>query len=222
MKVTLIDVMGDDLSVVNAARVSFEKESSYEEKDDYGVVLDLQDKDKKLIKYLADNDHWTPFSQTAISLRIRAPIPIRTQCFKHKFGFSENETSRRYVSSTPTAFYPTWRNAAKSAKQGSGKAFTRRKQSRVRDKYIEHITRSLMLYEDMIKENVCPEQARFVLPQGVHTEWIWTGSLSAFARFCKQRLDPHAQQEIQELARMVSDTIEPLFPVSWDALVGEL
>jgi thymidylate synthase (FAD) len=224
MKVELIDHMGDDLAIVNAARVSFNKESNWVQYtcgDGCCYEEYLSDADTKLIKYLAKHDHWTPFAHTSISLRMQAPVPIRTQCFKHKQGFVENEESRRYVSDTPTLFVPdAFRSKPDgSIKQGSGGVHYDSEDWK--DIYRSFAKDAINLYEQMITDGVCPEQARFVLPQGVEVQWIWTGNLYAFANFFNKRTDPHAQKEIQDLARMVGDIIEPLFPVSWTALVKE-
>jgi len=161
--------------------------------------------------------HWSPFGQQVIKLKMKAPVPIRTQSFKHKIGFVENEESRRYIKSTPELFIPEFRSAPDGdIKQGSGgphknaKAWKRVYESTCREA-IRH-------YEDMIEDGVAPEQARFVLPQGVYVNWVWTGSLYAYAEFYNKRADSHAQQEIQDLAHAVATVIEPLFPVSWKAL----
>lgn len=210
MKAEYIDHLGDDLTVVNAARVSFNK-----------FRTELDESDKKLIGYLAKHKHWTPFAHPQITLRMTAPIPIRTQCFKHKVGFSENEISRRYVDETPKFFRPVWRQRHSSAKQGSGEEFSKPEALQYRSMYEQAIYHCLDAYERMIAGGVCPEQARFVLPQGMQTSWIWTGSLAAFARFYQQRSDPHAQVEVQVLAAQVSAIISDLFPVSWEALTQE-
>lgn len=217
MKAEYVDHMGDDLSVVNAARVSFDKITNWED-DVRGRLIGH---DARLIRYLAKHNHWSPFAHTAVTLRMSAPAPIRTQCFKHKVGFSENEVSRRYVSKTPTLYVPKEFRTAPSGnvKQGSG---GRHKHS---DDWVQVYERSckaaIAAYDSMIADGVCPEQARFVLPQGVEVEWIWTGNLASYARFYKQRTDPHAQREIRDLAEMVGQIIEPLFPVSWRALVED-
>ena len=230
MKAELIDHMGDDLSVVNAARVSFDKKSTWEQAccgkgTVHGCCGDpvavLSEADTRLIRYLAKHNHWTPFAHTSISLRMKAPVPIRTQCFKHKAGFVENEESRRYISSTPELFIPEeFRSKPEgSVKQGSGETHP---MSEVwRKIYADVCGSSIQLYEAMIEDGVCPEQARFVLPQGCQVNWIWTGNLMAFARFFNQRTDSHAQVEVQQLAAMVGEIIEPLFPVSWAALTQQ-
>jgi len=206
MKAELVDYMGTDATVANAARVSFNKhKNSFDERDE------------KLITYLADHNHWTPFAHPQITLRIKAPISIRTQCFKHKIGFTENEISRRYVSDAPEFFDPTWRGApTNGAKQGSSEALMGT--SVPNALYQTALDSCTFAYDRLLKEGVAPEQARFVLPQGMYTEWYWTGSLSAFARFYKQRTHEGAQQEIKELADMIQEIVEPLFPVSWKAL----
>ena len=205
--------MGNDLSVANAARVSFAK-----------VSEELTSKDERLLDYLADHNHWTPFAHTAISLRMQAPIPIRTQCFKHKAGFVENEESRRYIDDTPTFFTPrSWRRRPEgSVKQGSGESFDLITNHALTSVYNRYMQECIAYYEYLVnEEHVAPEQARFVLPQGVEVQWIWTGNLASYARFYLLRKDSHAQGEVQELAGMVGRVIEPLFPHSWKALVGD-
>lgn len=162
-------------------------------------------------------EHWVPFAHPQITLRMRAPVPITVQCYKHKVGFVESGESRRYVKSTPTFYMPdTIREAAENVKQGSGG--THYENREWLEAYKAHMESSIDLYEHAISEGVCPEQARFLLPQGVELNWVWTGSLYAYANFFNQRTDPHSQKEIQILAKQVGDIIEPLFPVSWAAL----
>jgi len=213
---------GDDLMVVNAARVSMHKESEWEYgewlEDAQGIYMDmvLSDKDAKLISYLAKHGHWTPFSHNAITLRIKAPIFVARQLFKHKIGFTENEVSRRYVDDEPEFYLPdVWRARADNVKQGSS---SNAANITVPGSYEAACMTALSCYKSMIDDGVAPEQARMVLPQSMMTEWYWTGSLAAYARMCKLRLDPHAQKETQEIAQMISDIIAPLFPVSWKAL----
>lgn len=220
--VEYVDHMGSDLTIVNAARVSFNKESEWEEIDHDGVGH-LTVKDSNLINYLAKNNHWTPFAHPQITLRIKAPISIRTQLFKHKVGFVENEISRRYVSYTPDVYYPFWRQKPKgNAKQGS-EDFVSDVQDKVlfQTTYKNAIDTCVEVYNSLIDKGVAPEQARFVLPQGTYTEWWWTGSLAAYARVYKQRLDPHAQWEVREYAKAINQIIEPLFPESWYVLTKE-
>jgi thymidylate synthase (FAD) len=210
--VQYISHMGDDLMVVNAARVSFNKKST-----------ELTDKDAKLISYLAKHKHWTPFAHPQITLHIKAPISIRTQLFKHKQGFVENEVSRRYVKDEPDYYIPEWRSApTNGAKQGSEDFIT----DLVIEDYDRAYNRVAMdaidTYNTLLREGVAPEQARFVLPQGTYTEWWWTGSLAAYARVYALRADAHAQWEVREYAKTISDLIKPLFPVAWGALCPPL
>ena len=206
--VELVDHMGSDLTVANAARVSF---SIHKEK--------FEDKDAKLINYLAKHNHWTPFAHPQITLRIKAPISIRTQCFKHKQGFVENEVSRRYVATEPEFYEPTWRTKPTGgAKQGSEDFMVREGAAISSISYGRAINQCLKSYNYLLKRGVAPEQARFVLPQGMYTEWYWTGSLAAYARVYKLRIDTHAQWEVQEYAKAIGEIIEPFFPVSWSAL----
>ena len=225
MKAEYIDHMGTDLSVVNAAKVSFDKwEDHWITEEEAKALSESTGKDikphTKLISYLAKHDHWTPFAHTSIQLRMQAPIPIRTQSFKHKQGFVENEESRRYISSRPALFVPReFRSAPEgSIKQGSGGVHPASKGGKNQYEYLCNIL--IDTYEDMVTDGICPEQARFILPQGVEVNWIWTGNLYAFANFYNKRTDSHAQGEIQDLATMVGEIVEPLFPVSWKALTN--
>lgn len=223
--VQYVDHMGDDLTVVNAARVSFAKESEWEgERHWTGAIKNktLSEKDSKLIRYLAKHNHWTPFAHPQISLRIKAPIFIRTQLFKHKVGFTENEISRRYVTFEPEIYLPQWRTApTNGAKQGSDDfvqdAF---KAAELERGYQTIVQTCVAHYNHLLSQGVAPEQARAVLPQGTYTEWWWTGSLSAYARVCKLRSDNHAQWEIREYAKAIAEIISPLFPASWEALTA--
>jgi thymidylate synthase (FAD) len=225
--VTLIDAMGSDLTVVNAARVSFNKISKWEEdieaeQDGYvDIAYKLNDKDKKLISYLAKHKHWTPFAHPQITLHIKAPMPIRTQFFKHKVGFVENEISRRYVDEPPEFFSPSWSSRPNgSMKQGSGDKLSDDARNRAQYIYWLAIDAANSAYKDLLQLGVAPEQARFVLPQATYTEWYWTGSLAAYARFYKQRSDLHAQAEIREYADAIGNIIQPLYSVSWEALTN--
>lgn len=162
-------------------------------------------------------EHWVPFGHPHISLRMCAPIPIKVQCFKHKIGFVESEESRRYISSRPYLYIPEhFREAAANKKQGSAGEHPRN--AYWLSTYYVDCENMISRYEAAIQDGVCPEQARFMLPQGVEANWVWTGSLYAFANFYNQRADSHAQKEIQELAAVVDKIISPLFPVSWAAL----
>ena len=183
------------------------------------IAEGMPDKDAKALATYLRNipEHWVPFGHPHISIRMQAPVPIARQAFKHKIGLVESEESRRYVSSTPILYVPdAFRSAAASVKQGSGD--THPNSMWIRDEYIAHCNEGIKLYERMIKSGVCPEQARFSLPQGVEVNWLWTGSLYAFANFYNQRSDSHAQKEIQELAEQINQIIAPLYPVSWAAL----
>jgi len=207
MKVDLIDSMGTDLTVVNAARVSFDKTSST-----------LDDKDIKLIKYLAKHNHWSPFSHCFVQFRVKAPIFIARQLAKHQVGLSWNEVSRRYVDSPPEFYEPdTWRGKPENVKQGSdGEA----KSQYFPNLYLGDVTElALNNYDKMIVQGVAPEMARMVLPQNMYTEWYWSGSLYAFSRVCQLRLDKTSQAEVQEVAVKLSAHCWSLFPHSWDALL---
>ena len=173
---------------------------------------------KELAVYLRSiPEHWIPFGHPHITLRMSAPVPIRTQCFKHKIGFVESEESRRYISSRPVLYVPEhFRSSAANVKQGSGEMHPR--SADWKDLYLQTCGDQIDLYEQAIADGVCPEQARFFLPQGVEVNWVWTGSLYAYANFYIQRRDSHAQKEIQNLAEQVNEIISPLYPVSWAAL----
>ena len=214
MKAEYIDHLGSDLTVVNAARVSFDKESHW---DDWRPGA-INDKDQRLIKYLATHNHWTPFSHPQITLRYTVPIVVARQEFKHTIGFSRNEVSRRYVDDTPEFYEPkSWRARPEgSVKQGSAGDVDSQNQFDWLYKEACGVTREI--YLQMLESGIAPEQARMVLPQGMYTSYYVTGSLAAFARMCKQRQSKDAQVEIQELAKQVSEIIEPLFPYSWEAL----
>lgn len=220
MKAELIDYMGSDLSVVNAAKVSFDKQADRWVDEEEAKKLGVKSH-PGLIRYLAKHGHWTPFAHTSISLRMQAPVPIRTQCFKHKQGLVENEESRRYINSRPVLFIPEKIRAAPTGSVKQGSSGVHPSSDVWLGSYINRCEAMIDLYEEMIADGVCPEQARFVLPQGVEVNWIWTGNLYAFANFYLKRSDANAQKEVRDLASYVKDIIEPLFPVSWRALVEE-
>lgn len=210
IKVELIDHMGSDLAVVNAARVSFAKEST-----------EFGDQDERLIRYLAKHDHWTPFAHTALQFRVAAPVPIRTQCFKHKVGLVENEESRRYISTRPEIYIPEYfrEKPEGSIKQGSaGKHW---ESDAWLELYTKQVTDAVDLYMSMLEFGICPEQARFVLPQGAIVNWIWTGNLVSFANFYNKRTEATAQKEVGDVATPLGSLVEQLFPVSWKALTQE-
>lgn len=225
IKVEYVDKMGSDLSVVNAARVSFAKVSS-----------EFSEKDGKLISYLARHGHWTPFAHTAISVRIKAPIFVARQLVKHQVGLTWNEVSRRYVEDEPSFYFPeTWRGRPEgSVKQGSSESVVDLSwwgvtgeeevgnsgwECSLKEHLDEVIYLSDRLYKSLLSAGVAPEQARMVLPQNTMTEWIWTGNVMSFARVCKQRLDPHAQKETRDVAVQLQDILQEHFPVSFKALM---
>ena len=220
MEVKYKDHMGDDLSVANAARVSFGKQTKAIEI--YPTTIDEQlvtipftnVKDRHLIEYLAKHDHWTPFAHTSITFYIKSPIFVARQLGKHQVGLVWNEISRRYVSSEPEFYLPQeWRLAAEDKKQGSLDETIKY------DDAIQVQEIALQHYQSMLEKGIAPEQARMVLPQSTYTEWYWTGSLYAFARVCKLRLQPDAQKETRYIAQLISDRCDLLFPISWAVLL---
>ena len=189
------------------------------------LISDIMDKNitegdaRDLAVYLRKiPEHWIPFGHPHITLRMEAPVPIRTQCFKHKIGYVESEESRRYISSTPKLYVPEIFRAKPEGSIKQGSAQKHPDSDMFRSIYVETAKNALATYENMIACGVCPEQARFVLPQGCEVNWVWTGSLYAYANFYNQRSDSHAQKEIQDLAEEVNKIIAPLYPVSWAAL----
>ena len=218
MKCELISCLGTDLTVVNSARVSFENESRWARDIPALGITELSDRDKKLIKYLAKHQHFTPFTHCVITVREEVPIFVARQRFKHTVGFSYNEVSRRYVDSDPVFYHPDeWRRRAENKKQGSEDAGVSSQQL-VSKAYDEFLIEAKEIYDDLLSMDVAPEQARMVLPQSMYTSYYVTGSLSAFGRAYKLRIDDHAQKEIQYLAKMWNEIIEPLYPVSWKEL----
>lgn len=216
IKVTLLDHMGSDLSVVNAARVSFEKESEW---DDEG----LSAPDAKLISYLAAHDHWSPFAHTSVQFRIKAPIFVARQLVKHQVGGVWNEESRRYIDSEPEFYFPeVWHGRPVNAKQGAGVPMVNSSSVGFCGANIniyDITVIALQMYLRQIEDGVAPEEARMCLPLNTMTEWIWTGSVMFWGRVCKQRLDSHAQGATSSVAQQIDKLIEPLFPVSWKALI---
>lgn len=208
-KVTCLNVMGDDLTVVNAARVSFSKTSYWHDGDE------LKEQDVKLIKYLAAHKHWTPFSQPQIQFRIKMPIFVARQWHKHSVGFTRNEVSRRYVSDAPECYIPSvWRKASPNLKQGS----LPEEVNFSRDPVQNAVDSAVEIYEYLIKAGVCPEQARMVLPQNMFTEFVEVGSLAAYARLYSLRSSEDAQKETRDYANSVGVILRALFPHSWAAL----
>jgi len=202
VKVELIDYMGSDLSVVNAARVSFAKyHAEFDEKND-----------TQLINYLAKHNHWSPFGHASMQFHIKAPMFVARQLVKHQVGLVWNEVSRRYVDDEPEFYTPTeWRRAAENKKQGSS------------DETIEYsvlpaYTFAKQCYENMLDKGIAPEMARMVLPQAMMTEWYWSGTLYAFARVCNLRCKSDAQKETQDVGWKIDEIAKKLFPVSWRAI----
>lgn len=212
MNITDIDVeymdhMGSDLTVVNAARVSFDKE--HEEFD--------HRTDRGLIKYLAQHNHWSPFAHCSVTFRVKAPIFVARQLVKHTVGFSWNEVSRRYVDNEPEFYFPgEWRARADNVKQGSSDTTV----LFLADPARVSCSQALSTYHYLLKSGVCPEQARMVLPQNTMTEWIWTGTLYAWARMCQLRLDSHTQKETRYVAEDIDREMAELFPTSWEYLMN--
>lgn len=208
-RVDYIDHMGDDLTVVNAARVSFNKRKS-----------EFDDKDEKLIKYLAEHNHFTPFTHCTLTVKIKCPIFVARQLLKHQIGLSVNEVSRRYVDDPPEFMeINEWRQRAENKKQGSGDYLPKILNTAVNNEY-KRLMKSLEIaYNSFLKAGVAPEQARAILPQSMMTEFYWTGSLFAFTRICNLRLDPHAQIETGDIARMILKILKEKFPVSVKYLV---
>jgi len=216
IKVTYKGSMGNDLTVCNAARVSFGKETEwdYEESDAYSFKQHLKTKDRKLIQYLAKHKHLSPFGHCFASFHVKAPVFVARQLVKHKF-LRWNEISRRYVDSEPEFYVPdTYRGRSLDKKQGSAGKVT------VSDNGFNEI--ALTEYEFLLDLGVCPEQARMVLPQSMMTQWYWSGSLDAFADMCKLRCAPDTQAETAEVAWEIDRVMTDLFPVSWRALAYEL
>ena len=216
IEVTYKGHMGNDLTVVNAARVSFGKESEwdYEESDAYSFKQHMKARDKKLIQYLAKHKHISPFGHCFASFHIKAPVFVARQLVKHKF-LRWNEISRRYVDNEPEFFHPTeWRGRSDDKKQGSEGVI-----ESLRPTYSKTLIKIAMdNYKHLLSEGVCPEQARMVLPQSMMTEWYWSGSLDAFADMCNLRCKPDTQAETAEVAWEIDRNMIDLFPVSWRAL----
>jgi thymidylate synthase (FAD) len=205
--VTYMDHMGNDNSVVDAARVSFDKVSSY-----YTI-----EQNNKLINYLAKHNHWSPFAHTSIKMKFKAPVFIARQLAKHQVGFAWNEVSRRYVDFTPECWVPdNFRMRAENKKQGSSDELV--KDPELLQDYKNMCSAALIMYDRLLENGVCPEQARAVLPQSMYTEWVWTGSLYAWARMVSLRSHDTAQSEVREYAKAVSNVCTNLFPISWRAL----
>ena len=224
ISVEFVDKMGSDISVSNSARVSFGKWKE-----------EFDEKDAKLIDFLAREEHMTPFRHNAIQVRCKAPIFIARQLGKHQAGLSWNEISRRYVDTKPEFFIPeVWRSRPEGGiKQGSGGEFSEHEQfnldydtsydewntGNIYESYDWIVANCIDLYEQMLSKGVAPEKARMILPQSMLSEWIWTGNLLAFAHVYKLRIGAHAQVEAQQFAKELDKVCREHFPVAWSALV---
>jgi len=232
IEATYIDHMGDDLTIVNSARVSFGKKSDWLQRVYSGEAQLLPNKDIKLIHYLAKHNHKSPFNHVFTTFHVKAPIFVARQLQKHEY-MPWNEISRRYVDSKPEFYEPeTWRGRAKDKKQGSSdEVITELEDARWEeydqfevDRYDIHKSiagcyeQHLKFYDLLIRNDVAPEQARMVLPQSMMTEWYWSGSLYAFAKMCGLRLQDDAQYETRLVAEQIEDIMIKLYPVSWEAL----
>ena len=206
MTVELVDSMGNDLSVVNAARVSYSK-----------TKKTFEQSDEKLIKYLAEHEHWSPFAHASMQFRIKAPIFVARQLVKHQVGLVWNEVSRRYVDHAPELYKPdSWRGRPQNSKQGSDGVVEL-------DQTINHnmettMESCLILYNSLLQKGVAPEQARMVLPQSMMTEWYWSGTLYAFARVCNLRCKADTQKETQDVANEIDKLADEVFPYCWKYL----
>ena len=246
MKVELVDYMGSDLSVVNSARVSFnkkskEKSSEVKKINFYGsgetlVQLPvLKERDEKLIRYLARHQHWTPFAHTCITFHVKAPMFVARQLQKHQIGLVWNEVSRRYIKEDPKFYIPDeWRYQAENVKQGSSDESIKDDDLdyKIKMEYNDdkNWTDDLVLtpfeitddakttYKALLDVGICPEQARMILPQNTYTEWYWTGSLFAFARVCKLRCARDTQKETRDIANQILSLCSEIYPVSWKYL----
>lgn len=222
IEVTLVDSMGSDLSCVNAARVSFAKESWFTELAIVGTGFThkvLREEDVRLIHYLAKHKHYSPFNHTFLSFRIKAPIFVARQMVKHEY-MPWNEVSRRYVDDEPEFYMPdVWRAKAENVKQGSDIEPVDNELG-VGAGFYDIVDRCVSQYHWMLGQGVCPEQARMVLPHNLMTEWIWSGTLKAFHKMLTLRLDPHTQLESRIVAEKIAPQIEDIFPVSFKALMA--
>ena len=213
ISVRVVDHMGSDLTVVNAARVSFAKTSEWDVVPDAGPVEGyLKVDDERLIKYLAKHNHWSPFGHASMQFHIKAPVFVARQLVKHQVGLVWNEVSRRYVDDEVEFYEPTeWRLAAENKKQGSS------------DETVPFSVTPThewcrQTYKNLLNAGVAPEMARMILPQSMYTEWYWSGTLYAFARVCNLRCKPDAQKETQMVADQIDVLAKELFPNSWEAL----
>ena len=220
IEVTYINHMGDDLSVVNAARVSFGKKSDWMMRIHNGEAKVLQHKDAKLITYLAKHKHYSPFNHTFVTFHVKAPIFVARQLQKHEY-MVWNEISRRYVDEKPEFYQPdVWRGRSEDKKQGSEGVVTLYEDHQMRQAYhpTEINVYSLETYNYLLEQGVAPEQARMVLPQSMMTEWYWSGTMKAVHKMCSLRCKPDTQLETQIVANHIDEEMAKLFPISWEAL----
>ena len=206
MEVSLVDKMGTDLTVVNSARVSYAK-----------TKTTFDAKDEKLIKYLAEHEHWSPFAHASMQFRIKAPVFVARQLVKHQVGLVWNEVSRRYVDDKPELFHPeSWRGRPKNSKQGSSGELEL--DTITKHRYEIAMLECINVYNSLLQKNVAPEQARMVLPQSMMTEWYWSGTVYAFARVCNLRCKPDTQKETQDVANVIDKLADEAFPYCWKYL----
>jgi thymidylate synthase (FAD) len=213
--VTYVDHMGSDLSVVNAARVSFGKKSDWLPRIHNGEAKVLSAKDCRLIAYLAKHNHKSPFNHTFTTFHVKAPVFVARQLVKHEY-MPWNEISRRYVDAEPELYEaPVWRGRSADKKQGSS--------GEVRSNANVHYfnNNALQMYKQLIDEGVAPEQARMVLPQSMMTEWYWSGTVFSFAKMCSLRCKDDTQAETRVVADAIDEEMENLYPISWEALREE-
>ena len=223
--VRLVDVMGTDLTTVNAARVSYDKASH-----------EMTEKDERLIKYLAREGHTSPFRHSMLQFEIYAPLMVARQHFKYLSGssFQEgsgdnmqawNESSRRYITEEPAFYIPAfyqWREAPENSKQGSGEYIHERTGDTFTQRLISYIEQGEYLYNQALSNGICAEQARLFLPAyGMYVRYYWTASLQSVSHFLNQRLAYDSQKEIQEYAKAVKELAIEKFPVSLAELLKE-
>jgi len=220
-EITLRKVDGTELDIVNAARVSFHKESEFVTGDD--GIKKLKYGDERLINYLASHGHWTPFAHVGATFVIKAPLFVARQLGKHQVGLVWNEVSRRYVDEEPEFWFPEeWRGRPVNAKQGSDGILDDTQPEMVVSQVAQYsVQLACNTYQDMIKVGIAPEQARMFLPQNMMTEWWWTGSLAAWSRVFRLRLDAHTQKETQDVVQAMYDALLPSFPNALTALMKE-
>lgn len=210
ISVELIDHMGSDVNIVNAARVSFDKQ-----------VSEMSDRDEKLMQYLADHNHWSPFAHTSITVKCKAPLFLARQLVKHQVGGSWNEVSRRYVDSEPEFYLPSkYHGRPDNKKQGRGTELGSDTSAMVMSAIGTISANALSIYQTLLEDGLAPEEARMVLPLNTMTDWYWTGSVVFFARVFNLRADSHAQLAAQEFAHKLSDEVKDVYPTAWKVLTN--